>query len=319
MTVFEESRTGPPILLELVREAKIGELLGEAHGKHYEASGVHFKDGYLYVVFDDAPDILRISPDWSTSQEAPTLIETHVRAAGYEDITYQPFEKRWYCLIEASETRSGGFKPGIDEFDASFRFVESHWLDFPVKRQNKGIEGLSYLRYRDENYILGLCEGNACKSGSAGREPGQGRIQVFRRSAGERSAGERPAGEPSAEDWQHTGAIKLPPSVLFEDYASLDLRNRYVTVISQVSSAMWVGRVRSDPAGLDDLFEDEGRTYLFPRNKDGRIIYCNVEGVTWLPDGRLVVVSDKAKSDEQASRCEQKDQSIHIFKLPARV
>jgi hypothetical protein len=301
MTTNKESAAGQPVLLELVGEAKISELLGATRGRRYEASGVHFENGYLYVVFDDKPHILRIRPDWSTGEEAPTLIETHVGGIGYEDITYQPFEERWYCLIEASETGSGGFKPRIDEFDASFRFVASHWLDFPVKRENKGIEGLSYLRYRGENYILGLCEGNACKSGSAGRESGQGRIQVFRRTAG---------------DWQHTGTIKLPPSVLFEDYASLDVRDRYVTVVSQVSSAMWVGRVRSDPAGLDDLFEDAGRTFQFPRNTDNRIIYCNVEGVTWLPDRRLVVVSDKAKSDEQASRCRQKDQSIHIFKLP---
>ena len=303
MTAVKKPATDQPVLLELVGESKISDLLKDRPDKRYEASGVHFKNGYLYVVFDDEPNILRIKPDWGTSEEAPTLIETHVRTIGYEDITYQPFERRWYCLIEASETRSGGFKPRIDEFDASFRFIDSRWLDFPVKRENKGIEGLSTLRYRDEDYVLGLCEGNACKSGSAGREPGQGRIQVFRRTDG---------------DWQHAGTIKLPPSVLFEDYASLDVRNRYVTVISQVSSAMWVGRVRSDPASLDDLFEDEGRTFLFPRDKQDRIIYCNLEGVTWLPDRRLIVVSDKANPDEQASRCRRKDQSIHIFKLPAR-
>jgi hypothetical protein len=65
------------------------------------------------------------------------------------------------------------------------------------------------------------------------------------------------------------------------------------------------------------VFEDEGVTYLFPRNKEGRILYCNLEGVTWLPDGRLVVVSDRAKVEEQASRCRRKDQSIHLFKRPA--
>jgi len=303
MTAVKKPTPDQPVLLELVSESKIGELLGEGPRKRYEASGVRFNDGYLYVVFDDKPNILRLKPEWETSQEAPTLIETHVRTTGYEDITYQPFEKRWYCLIEASEARTGGFKPRIDEFDESFRFIDSRWLDFPVKRENKGIEGLSTLRYRGEDYVLGLCEGNLCKSGSAGREPGKGRVQVFRRTNG---------------DWQHTGTIKLPSSVLFEDYASLDVRDRYVTVISQVSSAMWVGRVRSDPTSLDDLFEEESRTFLFPRDKQGRIIYCNLEGVTWLPDRRLVVVSDKAKADEQASRCTRKDQSIHVFRLPAQ-
>jgi hypothetical protein len=303
VTVANQPTTDPLVTLELVCESKIGDLLPGRPAQRYEASGVRFKGDYLYVVFDDAPDILRIRPDWSASDEAPTLIETHVPTTGYEDITYQPFEKRWYCLIEASETRSGGFKPRIDEFDAAFRFIGSHWLDFPVRRENKGIEGLSTLRYRDADILLGLCEGNACKSGSAGREPGQGHIQVFRRTDG---------------DWRHTGTIKLPSSVLFEDHASLDFSDRYATVISQVSSAMWVGRVRSAPTSLDDLFEDKGRTALFPRDREGRIIYCNLEGVTWLPDHRLVVVSNKAKPDEQASRCRRKDQSIHIFKLPAR-
>ena len=45
-------------------------------------------------------------------------------------------------------------------------------------------------------------------------------------------------------------------------------------------------------------------------------MYCNMEGVTWLGNDRLVVVSDKGKSD-QPGRCARKDQSIHIFKLPA--
>ncbi len=295
-----------PAQLQLVREAKISDLLKGRREKRYEASGVHFVDGFLYVVFDDSTDVLRISPDWDASQETPALIITHVQSAGYEDLTYQPSEKRWYCLIEASETQSGGLKPGIDEFDAAFHLVGSHWLDFPVKRENKGIEGLSTLRYRGEDAILGLCEGNACKSGSAGREPGQGRIQVFR----------RPDNAQSAAEWEHVDTIKLPSSVLFEDYAGLDVRDHTMTVVSQLSSAMWVGKLRPNPTGSHDLFEDEGRTYLFPRNREGRIIYCNVEGVTWLPDGRLVIVSDKAKPDEQASRCRQKDQSIHIFRLP---
>ena len=185
MTAVKKPTPDQPPLLELVCESKISDLLKEGTAERYEASGVHFKDGHLYVVFDDEPNILRIRPDWSTSEEAPALIETHVRTVGYEDITYQPFEKRWYCLIEASETKTGGFKPRIDEFDESFRFIDSLWLDFPVKRENKGIEGLSTLRYRDEVHVLGLCEGNACKSGSAGREPGRGRIQMFRRTEGD--------------------------------------------------------------------------------------------------------------------------------------
>lgn len=301
MTASRHSAADGQVQLQLVREARFADLLTGRRDKRYEASGVHVVEDHLYVVFDDEPDIVRLPPDWDTGGDKASVIPTRVRVAGYEDITFQPAQQRWYCLIEASQTDQGDFKPGIDEFDRSFGFVASHWLDFPVKRENKGIEGLSTLRLRGEDYVLGLCEGNDCKSGSAGRESGKGRIQVF---------------TPNEGEWRHAGTIALPRSVPFEDYAGLEVRDRTVTVISQVSSAVWVGRLKADPTDFADVFEDEGRTYLFPRDRTGRIIYCNLEGVTWLPDGRLVVVSDRANTDEQASRCRRKDQSIHIFAVP---
>ncbi|MFZ1284637.1 MAG: hypothetical protein WAQ75_11020 [Propionicimonas sp.] len=286
--------------LELVREARIDDLLGGDRRQPREASGVHFANGHLHVVFDNTAEILRLRPDWDSAGEAPVLMDSQARG-GYEDITYQPDAARWYCLIEASQTPAGTYQPGIDEFDASFRLLGSHWLEYQVKRENKGIEGLSTLRHHGEDYLLGLCEGNACKSGSAGREPGQGRLQAFRR------AGDR---------WEHAGTIRLPRAVQFADYAGLDVSNHTMSVVSQVSSALWIGRLKPEPRDLGDLFEDDGRTYLFPRNRTGRIVYCNIEGVTWLPDGTLVVVSDRCKPDQQSARCRHKDQSIHLFRLP---
>lgn len=66
-----------------------------------------------------------------------------------------------------------------------------------------------------------------------------------------------------------------------------------------------------------------GRLVLFGRSvcspppikKLLRQIYCNVEGVSWLDDSRLIVASDKAKSD-QPYVCTEHDQSIAIFALP---
>ena len=286
--------------LELVGEARIGDLLKGDGDKRYEASGVHLKDGYLHIIFDDNPGLLRIRPDWHQAGEEPVLLELKGNSAGYEDITYQPSTHRWYCLIEAAERKSGVSMPRVDEFDESFAFIKGHWLNFPLKTGNKGFEGLSTLHHAGNNYLLGLCEGNDCKSGKTGAQPGNGRIQVFRRAA---------------ENWEHVGTIRLPEAVRYKDYASLDVCNGSLTVISQASSAMWAGRLRAQPAGLDDLFEDDGQLYLFPRDDKGRIMYCNMEGVTWLGDDRLVVVSDKVKSD-QPGRCARKDQSIHIFKLP---
>jgi hypothetical protein len=287
--------------LELDQEARIGELLKGAGNRRYEASGVHLKDGYLHIIFDDNPRLLRLRPDWRHAGEEPVLLDLKGTGTGYEDITYQSSTHRWYCLIEAAETKSGVYMPRVDEFDESFAFIRSYWLNFPFKAGNKGFEGLSTLRYAGNDYLLGLCEGNDCKSGSAGVQPGKGCIQVFRWVAG---------------NWEHAGTIRMPKEVRYKDYSSLDFRNNCLTVISQDSSAMWVGHLRAQPAGLEDLFEDNGRLFLFPRDDKGRIMYCNLEGVTWLGNDRLVVVSDKGKTN-QPRRCARKDQAIHIFRLPA--
>ncbi len=287
--------------LELVWESKIADLLAGERDRRFEASGVHHRNGYLHIVCDDGPFVVRIRVEDGVVQPEHTLIELRGGAMGYEDVTFEPHGKLWYCLIEAAETKSGLLKPRVEAFDENFVFVENFWLDFSLKAGNKGIEGLSYLQHGNHDYLLGLCEGNKCKSGSAGREPGQGRIQVFRRAPGQ---------------WDHIGTIKLPKTVLFEDYAGLDFRDRYVTVVSQMSSALWMGRVRSDRTNLDSIWEDDGVTFLFPRSRNGKIIYCNLEGVTWIGERMLALVSDKAKADRQASRCAEKEQSLHIFRLP---
>jgi len=287
--------------LELVREVRISELLKDAGDERYEASGVCLKDGYLHVIFDDNPNLLRIRVDWLHGGEEPVLLELKGTGEGYEDITFHSSTKRWYCLIEAAETKSGISMPRVDEFDESFTFIKNHWLNFPLKTGNKGFEGLATLLYAGNDYLLGLCEGNNCKSGSAGARPGKGRIQVFKRAL---------------ESWEHAGTIRLPKTVRFKDYSSLDFHNGCLTVISQASSAMWIGCLHEHSDGLENLLADDGRLFLFPRDDKDRLIYCNLEGVTWIGNDRLVVVSDKGKRD-QPGRCARHDQSIHVFRLPA--
>ena len=43
--------------LELVKEAKVGDLLGDSVGHRLEASGVVAIDGLFYVIFDNVPHI----------------------------------------------------------------------------------------------------------------------------------------------------------------------------------------------------------------------------------------------------------------------
>jgi hypothetical protein len=153
--------TSAPVL-ELVQEARISELLKGSGDKRFEASGVHLKDGYLHIIFDDEPRLLRLKADWHAAGEAPELLDLMGTGAGYEDITYQSSTNRWICLIEAAKTKSGDYMPRLDVFDESFAFIESYWLDFSLKAGNKGFEGLSTLHFGGSDYLLGLCEGNDC-------------------------------------------------------------------------------------------------------------------------------------------------------------
>jgi hypothetical protein len=294
-------RTGPPTL-ELVKEARLADLLVEVMDGQYEASGVHQHDGRLYIVFDNYPNIACLTADLTAPPESSVLIRQRGERIGYEDITFQSFQRRWYCLIEATEYEPDLYHSRIEEYDETFRFIESVELNFKIKGSNKGIEGLSRMRYKDEDYLLALCEGNACKSGAAGREGGKGRILLFQRGI---------------RRWEHVGTAKLPKSVDFIDYSSLDLWDRWIAVVSQESSAVWIARMKPDPAGLDDLWEDEGRVYVFPRDKKGRPLYCNIEGITWLSETQIAVVSDKAKAGKQPAHCVDRDQAVHIFNIPA--
>ena len=287
------------LFLELVYEARIKDLLKGITHEHFEASGVYLKDGYLHIIFDDDPTLLRIRPDWRGTTEEPVLLRLKETGAGYEDITFQSSAGHWLCLIEAVKTGHDIYLAGLDVFDESFSFLRSCWLHFPLKAGNKGFEGLSIMHHEANEYLLCICEGNDCKSGAKGAKPGKGRIQAFKQVG---------------EEWEHTGTIPLPEAVRCQDYVSLALHNGSLTVLSQASSALWTGHIRSEGGAWDDLFIDDGETYLFPRDEKGRTIYCNLEGMAWLGNGRLVVVSDRAKRD-QPGRCTRKDQSIHVFRL----
>lgn len=288
------------IFLELVREVKISDLLHVPDKKRFEASGVYLKDNALHIIFDDNCCLLRVRPDWLCDGDAPSMVDLRGTATGYEDLTYHPSAGRWYCLIEATERKGGLLMPRIDIFDEGFSYLRSDWLDFPLKGGNKGFEGVTILGRGGQEFLLGLCEGNGCKSGETGATPGKGRIQVF-------GVGK--------ERWEHAGTIKLPKTVQFGDYTGIDVRNGTLSVISQVSSALWFGRIRDDPPGWDNLFENDGQILFFPRDEKGRVVYCNLEGISWLGDDLVVTVSDKVKN-EQPGRCSRKDQSIHIFRVP---
>jgi len=284
--------------LELIAEAKICDILGPRLEPRLEASGVLAKDGVFYVIFDNLPHIACIGPDLSATSIANHVIEQdrgHRR--GFEDITHDPSSGRFYVLIESLRRGRSKYMAAVQEYDINFGYLGTAWLDFPLDRPNKGLEGLACVHRDGQTYLLGLCEGNRCRGGAAGRVPGGGRIHVFRRGR---------------HHWDRAATIKLPESVRFVDYSGVTVAGDRIAVISQVSSALWLGRLA--PAGWE--IAGEGTSYALPRAADGGILYGTAEGVSWVAPDRVVMVSDKVKP-EQDPRCRAKDQSIHIFRIPA--
>ena len=285
--------------LELVKEAKIFDLLEGSLDPRLEASGVLAKDGLFYVIFDNLPHIACIGPELCRAdRDNHMIMQERGHRRGFEDIAYDSRSGRFYVLIESLCRGQGKFMAAAQEYDANFRYLGSGWLDFPLDRPNKGLEGLTCVHREGQTYLLGLCEGNRCKGGTEGRIPGGGRVHVFRRGR---------------RNWDRVGKIRLPETVLFEDYSGIAVTGDRIAVVSQASSTLWLGNL----APTDWQVIGSGKSYALPKDADGSIVYGTAEGVSWIAPDQVVMVSDKAKP-EQDHRCRAKDQSIHIFRIPAQ-
>lgn len=283
--------------LRLVQERKLADLIAFPQGGAVlEASGVLAKGRDCFVIFDNVRRVARIDRDLAPGAPRHAWLGRPRSGEGYEDIAYSPHQRRYYLLIEAEKHPDGTFKAVIEELDKEFRFKGRHWVDFSFEERNTGFEGLSAVRWRGHDYLLALCEGNRCRAGKKGRRPGGGRIQVLERRG---------------NVWRTVATIKLPRSVKFEDYSALAIRGERIAVASQQTSRLWLGKLRR----RDWTIEGAGRQYDFPRTKRGKILYKTVEGISWLSDETFVAVSDLTK-EGHPGRCEAKDQSIHIFRLP---
>ena len=283
--------------LHLVRERKLEDLISLPQaGAVLESSGVVARGRDCFVIFDNVRRVARIDRDLVPGSSRHRWMGPARDSEGYEDIAYSPHTKRFYLLVEAEKHPDGTYKAVIEECDQQFRHRRRGWVDFSFEKRNRGLEGLSALRWRGRDYLLALCEGNRCKAGRKGRTPGGGRIHVLQK----KGAG-----------WQPIAQIKLPRRVMFEDYSGLAVRGDRIAVISQTTSQLWVGRLRRS----DWTIAGRGRVYEFPRGKKKKLQYCTVEGISWLSARTFVMVSDLSKRG-YPPRCGRKDQSIHVFRLP---
>ena len=283
--------------MRLIKERRLAELIAPPKGSSVlEASGVIAKGGVFYVVFDNIRRVARIDPSLSPGSPRHGWFGRRHKGDGYEDIAYSPHTKRFYLLVEAEKHVDGTFKAMIDECDEAGGLKSQRWVDFPFEKRNTGLEGLAAIRWKGSNYLLALCEGNKCRAGRRGRAGGGGRIHVLAKKGGM---------------WAPIALIKLPRTVDFEDYSAVSLRGNRIAVVSQMTSRLWIGRLRPG----DWTIAGRGRIYDFPRTKRGKPRYCTLEGLCWLSDTTFVMVSDLCKAGYRKG-CGKTDQSIHVFSLP---
>ena len=277
--------------LELVREEKLFRLLsGGKQSSRLEASGVALLDDTTaLVIFDNLNYIARI--DLSLKNRSRNrLLPAPSLGSGFEDIAVDNKNGHTFCLIETLEDFDGVLRGFIAEYDREANFIRCTQLSTRFQTAAKGFEGLAHVRYRGREYLYALCEGNLGRDAKRGG----GRVDVFVRS---REGG-----------WEPSHRVRLPKQAEFEDYAALAYRDGQVAVVSQASARVWVARIDERARAV---VPGSGKVYRFPKKS-----YGNVEGIAWLSSDTLVAVSDRMKKGQPA-RCAEKDQSIHVFRIPS--
>ncbi len=276
--------------LELVREEKVRRLLPGKKRRRLEASGVALVDNTTaLVVFDNMDLIARIHLSLRP-RKTNRLLPAPSLGRGFEDIAVDREGGRVLCMIEALEDADGLFRGFVAEYDTGCRFVGCTRLATEFKHANKGYEGMAHVRRGGREYLFALCEGNL----GTNAKRGGGRVDVFTRLAN--------------GGWEFAHRIRLPSTAEFEDYAAMDFRDGRLAIVSQASARLWTGRI---DARTRFLVPGSEAVYRFPKRS-----YRNVEGIAWLSEDTLVAVSDKRKA-RQPARCARKDQSIHVFRIPA--
>ena len=268
--------------VQLEREAHFERILN-IQGD-YEASGVTVKDGEYYVVFDDDGRIAHVDSTLTTAR----LLGARRAGDQYEGIEWDPARQRFDVVVEALP--SG--RPGLVELDVHGAVTGRQEVPFPLTHANKGGEGLTRVERGGVSHLLLLLEGNHGRGGRMGRDAGHGMVLVLR---------------PGAAGLEQVATLALPPEAAFEDYAGISHRAGRLAVVSQASAGLWVGEL--DPVTWT---VSAGRRYAFPRRANGAVRYPKMEGVAWIDDRRLVVVSDEAERREDRDATE----SIHVFRLP---
>ncbi|CAF3271423.1 unnamed protein product [Rotaria socialis] len=283
----------------------------------------------IFVVFDNTYHIGTICTPFGQSFNCTDQLLAWPDASlattdsQFEGITYNSINDTYFVAQETIQTemkevfRANIFEIRIILTDSTpIRVLESCTINWDFPTDNKGIEGLEFVTHQGSghSYLLGLCEANDCNPKSTSNN--NGRILVLEK---------KEATKTSLCSWEPVGTLVIPSTVHFDDYSSLSIYHRkanelpaYVAVTSQQMSQVWVGMIEEIyQAPFFSLSSLNNNTiYDLPRThaatSECGMKYCNIEGVAWQDGSELILVSDKAKND-QDTQCREKEQSIHYF------
>ncbi|CAF3808173.1 unnamed protein product [Rotaria magnacalcarata] len=306
----------------------------EKSPNRFEASDIVLsRDGHvMYVVFDNTYQIGAICTALGRSFNCTDRLldwpdsSLNRKKSGFEGMTYNPTNGNHFVIQESIETDvKKVFKANVFEIhintkaSSPIRIVESCMVNWEFGSENKGFEGLEFAFHRSSGntYLLGLCEANKCDHKSASIN--DGRIVVLKKQK---------ATTTKSCLWEPVSTFDLPSSVHFNDYSAISIYHQesyelptYVAVTSQENSQLWIGLIEElDQAPFFDASSLHKTTvYDLPRatqaGSNCQVKYCNIEGVAWRGKNQLILVSDKAKSDQHID-CIEKDQSVHYLSLP---
>ena len=286
---------GATILAAPVAEAKIYKLLqGYSSSDNFEASGVYYLNGYCYVACDNMQKIPKIKSTLPINSSQNSLLSTGAPGSGssnFESITYDNNNTVNFYVVAETEKNGSVYQPRIYEYDGNMNYQSRAWADyyFTSANSNKAFEGISWVYRGGEDYMICIVEGT-------------GKMPVLKKTSG---------------DWVLVDSITLPPSVTFTDYAEVCVYGNKIAILSQQDSQFWIGTLSGTSWTITG-----GTAYEFPHGSSTGVVgagdyvlYGNVEGISFISNTQVVVVSDKA-DNSQPSYQTYKDQSIHIFNLP---
>lgn len=291
-TAQTSSQVDPHTNFQIVYENKIDDFFkkdffrNSDYSDSFEASGVEFFNNKIYIIFDSQAHIFKATLDLKTAKilqdielEKILFVEKQNKM-DIEGIDIHPISGKIRLIEEFFETSDEDKMFALWETMQNSDSFSSRKFIYDFENKSSGMEGIATRSFEGKDYFFILCEGKPCKKNM---RDDAGTIEIL------------------TEDYEKFASIELVGELQMADYSAIDIRNDSFVLLSQAEGVMLLGRIED----LSALIV-ESRFQFSPS-------YCNLEGVSFIDDSHLVLVSDKA--NDQRKFCKTKERSIHLVKI----